>query len=170
MLAEANNRRPGRWVIMPRRGERFMGPRGRARTRVRQRRRQVFAVLVESGGLALLIGLFPPLHAMLYLAATVFGLLLVYSALLVRIRMMEATRVELTRLRRARALAEGRTWPSRPAAVRAGERVLAGGRIVVRKASPFEDALAAIAEDVHVVVHRSDELDLSALRAVAAVT
>src|SRR6266581_9569719 len=65
MLAETNGVSPGRWVLVPRKGERFLGSRDRKRLRVRRRRRQVFSVLVEATGLTLLIGLFPPLHLML---------------------------------------------------------------------------------------------------------
>jgi len=77
---------PGRWVLMPRRGGRFLGPGGRARARVRERRRRVFTVLIESLGITALIGAFPPLRAMWWVTAAFVGLIGVYVYLLVRLR------------------------------------------------------------------------------------
>jgi hypothetical protein len=77
---------PGRWVLMPRRDERFLGPGGRSRARVRERRRRVFAVLFEAIGLTGLIGAFPPLRAMWWVTAAFLGVLAAYVYLLVRLR------------------------------------------------------------------------------------
>jgi hypothetical protein len=75
---------PGRWVLAPRKGSRFLGPRERARRRARERRRKVFVVLLESLALATLIGIFPPLRPMLFVSAAIGTLLLVYTALVAR--------------------------------------------------------------------------------------
>ena len=53
----------GRWIVTPRKGMRFLGPRERHRARVRERRRRVFVFLLEGLGLSLLIGAVPPLRA-----------------------------------------------------------------------------------------------------------
>jgi hypothetical protein len=97
VLAETNRAAPGRWVLMPRRGQQFLGPRDRRRVRVRRRRRQVFLVLVDATALTLLMGLFPPLRPMLYGAAVLAVLLLAYAALLVNLRTAEAARTAARR-------------------------------------------------------------------------
>ena len=56
-------RRPGRWVLIPEKDERFLGERGRAYVRARDRRRFLFTLLVEATGLTALIGIAPPLRA-----------------------------------------------------------------------------------------------------------
>jgi hypothetical protein len=83
MLSHLN--RPGRWVLMPRRDERFLGPGGRARARARGRRRRVFTVLFEAIALTGLIGAFPPLRAMWWVTAGFLAVLGAYVYLLVRI-------------------------------------------------------------------------------------
>jgi hypothetical protein len=75
---------PGRWVMAPRKGSRFLGPRERARLRARERRRKVFVVLLESLALATLIGIVPPLRPMLYISAFIGFLLMVYAGLVVQ--------------------------------------------------------------------------------------
>jgi hypothetical protein len=177
-LAETNVASRGRWVIAPRKGERFLGERGRNRSRVRERRRQVFTLLLEATGLALLIGLFPPFHRILLGAAILGGLFLVYALLLVRVRSVEDHRAKLRRARPSavrptyafdeapswlhgngratlhRADAEADGW-SRPA-----ETVLV--------LEPDDEPVLYVDEDVHIVVHRSDELNLHGLRAALA--
>lgn len=177
-LAETNVPSRGRWVIAPRKGERFLGERGRNRSRVRERRRQVFTLLLEGTGLALLIGLFPPFHRFLLGAAILGGLFLVYALLLVRIRSVEDHRAKLRRARRAairpaymygeepswmhgnggtlrrRAEAEVDGWPLPAATVQVLER--------------DDDTVLYVDEDVHIVVHRSDELNVHGLRAALA--
>ena len=66
VLAETDrtDRIGGRWIIAPRKGERFIGERERARARARMRRRQVFVFLLEAIGVTFLIGMVPPLRAM----------------------------------------------------------------------------------------------------------
>jgi hypothetical protein len=75
-------RHPGRWIISPKRGSRFVGPKERARLRARERRRQVLVFLAEAIGLTGLIGLFPPLRGMLLITASLALLLLVFLALI----------------------------------------------------------------------------------------
>ena len=84
MLSHLNG--PGRWVLMPRRDERFLGPGGRSRARARLRRRRVFTVLFEAIALTGLIGAFPPLRAMWWVTVAFLGVLAAYVALLVRLR------------------------------------------------------------------------------------
>ncbi len=101
LLAEANRAHAGRWVLVPRKGERFMGPRDRGRVRVRRRRRHILAVLLDAAAVTLLIGLFPPLRAMLVGTALLTGLLLLYVGLLVHLRAQD---LRLARLRARRAV------------------------------------------------------------------
>ena len=68
----------GRWIVTPRKGVRFLGPRERQQARARARRRRVFVFLLEAIGLTLLIGLVPPLRVVWFVAAALGGLLLVY--------------------------------------------------------------------------------------------
>jgi hypothetical protein len=162
LLAEANRSVPGRWVIMPRRGARFMDPRDRLRARIRRRRRQVLALLGEVTGLLVIIGLFPPLHAMLYGALILLGLLLVYGATLARVRAAETARARLVAAARSRAV---EAPPARrPVAVVAPLASSDWG------SSPLAERLddLVVDDDVHVIVHRSDEVDLEELRSAAA--
>jgi hypothetical protein len=197
-LAETNVAHRGRWVIAPRKGERFLGERGRSRSRVRERRRQVFTILVEMTGLALLIGLVPMFHRILLGAAILGGLLVVYAMLLVRIRSIEAHRAQLRRARRVgarQAPAPAYAYASEPAWMTAGpngngngnangnghrtvraSRTRAEadadgwGRPVARAQvrDRGDDQVIYVDEDVHIVVHRSDELNLLGLRAAMA--
>ena len=74
----------GRWIVTPRKGVRFLGPHERQQARVRARRRRVFVFLLEAIGLALLIGVVPPLRASWIVAGVLGGLLVIYTwALLV---------------------------------------------------------------------------------------
>src|SRR5215467_1578528 len=95
ILADANSRTAsGRWVIMPQRGERFMGPKDRTKARIRQRRRRVFTVLVEAIGITFLIGLVPRLRPMMIGTAILVGLLAAYTLALLKIH---ADEVKLSR-------------------------------------------------------------------------
>ena len=64
-LRSDSTQQPGRWVLAPKKGTRFVGPRERARLRARERRRRVVIFLLEAIGLTALIGIFPPLRPML---------------------------------------------------------------------------------------------------------
>ena len=83
---------PGRWVLMPRQDERFVGRGSRFRVRARERRRRVLTVLGEAVGFPALMGAFPPLRAMWVLTG-IFGVLLCgYLLLLLRVRAVRVTR------------------------------------------------------------------------------
>jgi hypothetical protein len=83
---------PGRWVLMPRQDERFVGRGSRSRVRARERRRRVLTVLGEAMGFTALIGAFPPLRPMWFLTA-IFGVLLCgYVLLLLRVGAMRGAR------------------------------------------------------------------------------
>ena len=68
----------GRWIVTPRKGARFLGPRERQLARVRARRRRVLVFLLEAIGLSLLIGVVPPLRASWVVAGVLGGFLLIY--------------------------------------------------------------------------------------------
>jgi hypothetical protein len=75
----------GRWIVTPRKGMTFIGPKARAQARARERRRRVLIVLVESVALTALIGLVPPLRMMWYATAALLVALGAYVWLLVSI-------------------------------------------------------------------------------------
>jgi hypothetical protein len=77
-------RHPGRWIMSPRRGSRFVGRHERTRLRARDRRRQVYVFLLEAIGLTGLMGLFPPLRGMLVVSGFLVALLVAYTALVIR--------------------------------------------------------------------------------------
>jgi hypothetical protein len=77
-------RHPGRWILSPKRGSRFVGRRQRARLRARERRRRVYLFLLELIGLTGLIGMFPPLRGMLVVTGLFVALLLTYTGLVIR--------------------------------------------------------------------------------------
>jgi hypothetical protein len=196
-LAETNVAHRGRWVLTPRKGERFLGDRVRSRSRVRERRRQVFTLLLEATGLALLIGLFPPFHEILYGAAVLGALLLVYTLLLLRIRSIESQRSDLKGTHRG-ATRHHRYDASGMPATRAGtghaampgwataddRRAPAASYATARRVDAYvddwaspnqvqvveygEDPIVYVDDDVHIVVHRSEEYDLRGLRAAVA--
>jgi hypothetical protein len=95
----------GRWIVTPRKGVRFLGPRERQQARARARRRRILVVLLEAIGLTLLIGVVPPLRAAWIVTATLAGVLVLYVwvLLLVKARTPEvvvATRQQPTAVRR----------------------------------------------------------------------
>jgi hypothetical protein len=77
-------RQPGRWIMSPKRGSRFVGRHRRTRQRAQERRRQVYVFLLEAIGLTGLIGLFPPLRGMLVITAFIGALMVAYTALVIR--------------------------------------------------------------------------------------
>lgn len=162
LLAETNNKSPGRWVLMPRKGRGLMAPRDRRRARVRRRRRQVFMVLLEATTLTLLMGLFPPLRLMLYGTAVLALLLLAYALVLAKIR-----EDELEEARRRRLMGPQNRRPS-PVAVGNGNGHVDGahGPEATRRLLR-EGGVQILDEDVHVVVRRSDEIDVSELQQAA---
>src|SRR4029078_902213 len=76
----------GRWIVTPRKGVRFLGPRERQQARARARGRRVFVFLLEAIGLSLLIGIVPPLRVSWIVAAALGGLLLIYVWALLAIK------------------------------------------------------------------------------------
>jgi hypothetical protein len=76
-------RHPGRWILSPKRGSRFVGHRQRARLRAQERRRRVYLFLLELIGLTGLIGMFPPLRGMLVVTGLFVALLLTYTGLVI---------------------------------------------------------------------------------------
>jgi hypothetical protein len=179
LLAEANRATPGRWVLIPRKGQRFSGP-DQGRALVRQRRRQVFMVLLEATGLTLLMGIFPPFRIMLWFTGLLVLVLLAYMAALVKLRAGEVERVRRHRMAargRGYTDAYGYTWP---ASARAPYQAAAygngynngqaarngggnGNQRVDYAAEWLESGLRMVDDDVHVVVYRSDEIDTSSL-------
>jgi hypothetical protein len=112
MLADTHNASPGRWVLMPRKGHRFMGPHDRTRARARRRRRQLLSVLVEACALTFLIGLFPPLRKMLYGTAVLIGVLVVYVVALVQIKAIEGGQARARHLMARRSRTRFATSPA----------------------------------------------------------
>jgi hypothetical protein len=84
MPNEEEFRQPGRWILSPRRGARFVGSHQRSRDRARERRRRVYVFLLEAIGLTGLIGLFPPLRGMLVITVMFGALLVAYTFLAFR--------------------------------------------------------------------------------------
>jgi hypothetical protein len=76
----------GRWIVTPRKGVRFLGPDDRRRARVRERRRKVFVILLDSIVLTGLIGAAPPLRAMWFLSAGLGVVLFIYTWVLLSIK------------------------------------------------------------------------------------
>jgi Flp pilus assembly protein TadB len=68
----------GRWIVTPRKGVRFLGPRERQQARARARRRQIFVFLLEAIGLSLLIGVVPPLRVVWVVSGGLGALLVLY--------------------------------------------------------------------------------------------
>lgn len=172
LLAEANRAAPGRWVLMPRKGQRFMGE-DRGRARVRRRRRQVFMVLLEATGFTLIMGIFPPFRIMLAVTVALAFLLLVYMAVLVRLRAEELERARMLRRsayhppHHATRYADGNGNGDGYAPLYAGNGYGNGHgnghRQIDARADWLESGLRLVDDDVHVVVYRSDEIDTSSL-------
>jgi hypothetical protein len=160
LLAETQRRGPGRWVVMPRKGAPIKDFRDLSKARIRRRRRRILAGLAEASGLFILMGLFPPLHGMLIPGVILLGLLLVYMALLARVQAVESERARRLAARRARAAeVEGE-----PEHIPAAAPVPALAAV----AAPTIDERSFIEEDCHVIVRRSDEIDMEELRAAVA--
>jgi hypothetical protein len=166
ILADANNwSSAGRWVLMPQRGQRFMGSRDRSRARVRRRRRQVFTVLVEATGVTFLIGLVPRLRPMLYGTAILVGLLVIYTLMLLKIR---ADEVQLARTkRRAPGYASANGNGHSDAAHVRGFLMNDASTGVVWGDVLAPGDLQSFDEDVHVIVRTSEEMEREAILAQA---
>jgi hypothetical protein len=187
LLAEANRASPGRWVLVPKKGHRFLGPEDRQRARTRRRRRFLFVALLELTGLTLIMGLFQPLRAMLVLTAFLGGLLVLYVALLLRFRAVELSQAEGRRAvvsQPMRAYANGAhdfdassyrngngngdTSPSHggygPVTNGNGSQPVVDEGYLPPARYLQDGGIHIIDEDVHVIVRRSDEVDVQALR------
>jgi hypothetical protein len=170
LLAEANRAPPGRWVLMPRKGQRFMGP-DRERARVKRRRRQVFMVLLEATGLTLIMGIFPPFRIMLVVTVVLVFLLLVYMAVLVRLRSEELERTRMQGMTAYQPAYQPAAYGLRYSNGNGnghGPRYAGNGQgngyqRVDAANEWLESGLRLVEEDVHVVVYRSDEIDTSSL-------
>lgn len=150
LLAETEIREQGRWIITPRKGVPFMGPRARAQERARERRKRVFTFLVETIGLTFLIGLVPPLRVAWYATAAFATLLGLYTWMLMSIKERSA---------RARALrrVEEANVPARPRPAR--HRYVSEGRL----ARPAFNGLGALGADelVNIVVRPAREVGVA---------
>ena len=83
----------GRWIVTPRKGVRFLGPRERQQARARARRRRILVVLLEAIGLTLLIGVVPPLRAAWIATAALAGVLILYVWVLLIVKARSGTAV-----------------------------------------------------------------------------
>jgi hypothetical protein len=90
LLADTERNGQGRWIVTPRKGMAFIGPRERAKERARLRRRRVLVFMLECIGLTALIGLVPPLRAMWFATGALLALLGVYVWLLVSLKARSA--------------------------------------------------------------------------------
>jgi hypothetical protein len=97
LLADTGTTASGRYIITPRKGTQFVGPRERAKERARERRRRVFVVMLESIALTALIGLAPPLRVMWYVTAGLLAALGVYVWMLISLKAREDTHGERVR-------------------------------------------------------------------------
>jgi uncharacterized iron-regulated membrane protein len=145
----------GRWVITPKKGTAFLGPRERERARTRMRRRHVLTFLMEATGITFLIGLFPPLHGM-WLLAGMFGLALAgYVALLIRLKEIESGKARgHDRVRAAQDPSPARYQSvARSGGYATGTRYVAEGTSSPRVSYAGLSAAATDDESVHVIVH-----------------
>jgi hypothetical protein len=133
----------GRWIVTPRKGMTFVGPKARAQARARERRRRILVVLIESIGLTGLIGLVPPLRAMWYATGVLLVLLGMYVWLL------------LTMKHRAAAPAAPPTEVAPTAGARPA-RVRYAADAAGRTARAAYNGLATLGEDPGVIVVRSN--------------
>ena len=157
LLAQVEtNGGPGRWIVTPRKGTRFVGPVQRRQARARERRRKVFAFLLESIGLTFLIGLVPPLRVIWVVSGALIGLLAVYVWLLLSLRARAPQSVG----ERA-AAAQAPDAGSRVAFAPTAQRYVAEGRST--RARPTFNGLGSMGEGdrVHVVVRPKNEVGVA---------
>jgi hypothetical protein len=103
LLAGTERTGAGRWILTPRKGIPFLGPRERARARARERRRRVFVFLLECMALSFLIGLVPPLRAMWYATAALLMVMGAYVWLLLSLKHRTVVPEAEERVRQAQA-------------------------------------------------------------------
>jgi hypothetical protein len=108
-LAHAEvNGTPGRWIVTPRKGARFIGDAERRRARTRDRRRRILVFLIEAIGVTFLMGLVPPLRVFWYGSVGLAVLLLAYVWVLISIKhraLVDAERSAMSPEDRAAAFA-----------------------------------------------------------------
>jgi hypothetical protein len=143
LLADTERNGQGRWIVTPRKGMAFIGPRERAKERALLRRRRVFVFMLECIGLTALIGLVPPLRAMWFATGALLALLGVYVWLLVSLKARGAEERSFAQARSGVPAEAPRPQRQRYAAD-------AGGRV----ARPAFNGLAALGADdlVNIVV------------------
>ena len=134
LLADAESR--GRWIVTPRKGMTFIGPKARAHARARERRRRVLLVLIECIVLTGLIGAVPPLRAIWYATAVLLGFLGFYVWLLLSMKAQRANRRDVVRVREAAAPERARPARQRFAADASG-----------RTARPAFNGLATVSDE-----------------------
>ena len=128
----------------------------------------MLALLGEVTGLFVIMGLFPPLRGMLYGALVLLGLLLAYGAMLSRVRAAETARARMVAAARSRTAEAPPAFARRPVAVAAAVSAAASPAWGSSPPADGLDELVVMEDDVHVIVHRSDEIDLEELRSAAA--
>jgi len=152
LLAQAETHGgPGRWIITPRKGARFVGPSERKRARARERRKKVLTFLLEAIGITFLIGLAPPLHVMWAVSAALGLVLVAYVWLLLSIKHRAAMSPhERTAAANARPRAAARVAAT-------AQRYVAEGRSAF--ARPAFNGLGSLGEgdSVHVVVRPASQ-------------
>lgn len=142
---------PGRRVLSPRKGERFVGTKARERARIRDRRRRVLVALAEATGLTFLIGLVPPLRSLWAITAILGVALLGYVWLLVRLKEIESGKIEDRR--GAAAPVQTTHYQAAASQYSAGQRYVAQSTGNVARASYAGLSAMGEGEDqVHVVV------------------
>ena len=77
-------RTPSRVILVPRKDEKFLGPRGRAHIRARDRRRRTFSFLVGAFGFTAIVGLAPQVRMMWIATLLIGAALLAYVVFLLR--------------------------------------------------------------------------------------
>ena len=145
--------RDGRWVMSPRKGVHFMGPKARERARVLERRRKVLVGLAEVTALFFMIGLVPPLRGMWAIAGVSAFLLGVYCYALIRIKHMESGTVP----QRAATHARGNARDYHAAArngYSTGQRYVAEGHSAVARAT-YAGMAGVDSDEIHVVVREA---------------
>jgi hypothetical protein len=152
LLAETGGHEKGRWIITPRKGVAFIGPRARAYRRARERRRKVFVFLLESIGLTFLIGLAPPLRVVWYVTGVLVALLVAYVWLLLSLKERSPSAQASERIRQAGA-------PERPRPMAQRFAAESGSRTPRR----VFNGLGALASDdlVHIVVRPADDVGMA---------
>jgi hypothetical protein len=140
---------PGRWIITPRKGVRFLGRAERHQARTRERRKRVFVFLLEAIGLTFMIGFAPPLRVAWTVTFGLIVVLLAYIWVLVSLKHRAPVQTH-ERVAAARA----------PGKVKVGVRSVAPRYVSDGRISPVRQTfggLGALAEGdgVHVVVRQA---------------